>query len=79
VISLEEEGIRKGLAAEYYPEIRGRLLYASFGLITKFTIQSPTFVSVSTYKIEKTIVVKMVDSKKIEMIIILFIFPSFKL
>jgi hypothetical protein len=45
----------------------------SCGWITKFAIQSPTFVSSRTYiKIEKTIVVKIAD-KKMEIIIILFI------
>jgi hypothetical protein len=44
----------------------------NFGWITKFTIQSPTFVSVSTCRIEKTIVVKIINSKKIEIIILLF-------
>jgi len=46
----------------------------SFGSITKFIMQSPTFVPVRTYKIEKKIVVTIIDSKKIEIIIILFRF-----
>jgi len=45
----------------------------SFGWITKFSIQTPTVVSVRTYKSDITIVVKIVDSKKIEIIAILFI------
>jgi hypothetical protein len=45
----------------------------SFGWITKFSIQSPTLVSVRTYKIDVKIVVKKADNKKIEIIAILFI------
>jgi hypothetical protein len=45
----------------------------SFAWITKFSSQSPALVSVRTYKIEKRIIVKKTDSKKIEIIPILFI------
>ena len=54
-------------------KIKSKFPYVSLGWITKFSIQSPTLVSVRTYKIEKTIVVKRADSKKIEIIAILFI------
>jgi len=55
------------------PKIKSKFSYVSFGWITKFSIQSPTLVSVRTYKIDIKIVVKRADSKKIELIAILFI------
>ena len=73
-----QKEILKGLTAKYNTTIKSNFLYMSFGWITKFSIHSPARVSVRTYKTEKTIVVKIADSKKIEIIAILFISsPSF--
>lgn len=55
------------------PKKKSKFPYVSFGWITKFSIQSPTLVSVRTYKIDIKIVVKRADNKKSEIIAILFI------